>query len=133
MHAPPPSHNHVHNFADEETATYWNIRAQIALRDQLLKRPNFNVAKNVIFFLGDGMSIPTVAAARIYKGQLNNRTGEEEELSFEGFPYTGLSKVSDRLHLSYANGGKHRYGTRAESMCWRHTSWIYNAAIKVYI
>lgn len=38
-------------------------------------------------FLGDGMSIPTLAAARVMKGN------ENEQLSFEKFPYTGLSKV----------------------------------------
>ncbi|CAH1108440.1 unnamed protein product [Psylliodes chrysocephalus] len=46
-----------------------------------------DVAKNVILFLGDGMSIPTVAATRMYIG------GEEELLSFDKFPYTGLSKT----------------------------------------
>lgn len=54
---------------------------------------NNNKAKNVIMFLGDGMSIATVTAARIYKGQLENMTGEEQRLSWEKFPYTGLSKV----------------------------------------
>lgn len=53
-----------------------------------------DVAKNVIMFLGDGMSLPTLTAARIYLGQLNNGSGEEQYLSFERFPYTALSKVS---------------------------------------
>lgn len=44
-------------------------------------------AKNIIFFLGDGMSLTTVAAARMYLG------GEEKSLSFEEFPHFGLSKV----------------------------------------
>jgi len=52
-------------------------------------------AKNVILFLGDGMSLSTVAAARIHKGQLKGNTGEEDALSFEKFPYTGLSRVSN--------------------------------------
>lgn len=55
---------------------------------------NYGVAKNVIFFLGDGMSITTLTSARIYMGQLANKTGENEMLSFEKFPFTGLSKVS---------------------------------------
>lgn len=45
-------------------------------------------------FLGDGMSIPTLAATRVYIGQQNNQTGEEVELSFDKFPHTALSKVS---------------------------------------
>lgn len=39
------------------------------------------------------MSIATITAARIYQGQLQNKTGEENKLFFEKFPYTGLSKV----------------------------------------
>lgn len=61
---------------------------------------NNNKAKNVIMFLGDGMSIATVTAARIYKGQLENMTGEEQRLSWEMFPYTGLSKVRVVLGIS---------------------------------
>ncbi|CAC5414963.1 E3.1.3.1 [Mytilus coruscus] len=44
-------------------------------------------------FLGDGMGISTVTAARIYKGQLNGQTGEEAEMTFETFPYTGFIKT----------------------------------------
>lgn len=39
------------------------------------------------------MSIPTVTAARIRLGQLKGRHGEESQLSFEKFPYVGLSKT----------------------------------------
>lgn len=52
-----------------------------------------NTAKNVILFLGDGMSLTTITAARIYKGQLQNTSGESGHLSFEKFPFTGISKV----------------------------------------
>lgn len=77
----------------EKTAEFWRKNAQIALNDQVLKQLNRNVAKNVILFLGDGMSIPTVTAARIYQGQQNGNRGEESLLSFEKFPHVGLSKV----------------------------------------
>ncbi|MBP6299074.1 MAG: alkaline phosphatase [Arenimonas sp.] len=50
-------------------------------------------AKNIILFVGDGMSLTTVAAARIYEGQLRKQTGEENQLSFEKFPYTAFSKT----------------------------------------
>lgn len=50
-------------------------------------------AKNVIFFVGDGMGVSTVTAARILEGQLEGRTGEENSLSFERFPRLALSKV----------------------------------------
>ena len=50
-------------------------------------------AKNVILFVGDGMGISTVTAARILEGQLAGRTGEENRLSFEDMPYAALSKT----------------------------------------
>ncbi len=51
-------------------------------------------AKNVILFIGDGMGMSTVTAARILQGQINNPAGgEENKLSFETFPFTGLSKT----------------------------------------
>ena len=43
--------------------------------------------------MGDGMSVATITASRIYKGQLENKTGEEQQLFFETFPFVGLSKV----------------------------------------
>ncbi|MEE4277418.1 MAG: alkaline phosphatase [Halieaceae bacterium] len=50
-------------------------------------------AKNVILFLGDGMGVSTVTAARILAGQQAGNPGEENRLSFETFPFTGLSKT----------------------------------------
>jgi alkaline phosphatase len=50
-------------------------------------------AKNIILFVGDGMSITTVTAARILAGQQAGQSGEEHLLSFEQFPYTALSKT----------------------------------------
>ena len=51
-------------------------------------------AKNVILFIGDGMGISTLTAARILKGQLSGKHGEEEELHFEKFPNMALIKVN---------------------------------------
>ncbi len=50
-------------------------------------------AKNVILFLGDGMNLSTVTAARILEGQQRGETGEENSLSFELLPYTAFSKT----------------------------------------
>ena len=50
-------------------------------------------AKNVILFLGDGMSLTTVAAARIRAGQLAGQPGEEHSLSWEHFPHTAFSRT----------------------------------------
>jgi alkaline phosphatase len=50
-------------------------------------------SRNVILFLGDGMGISTVTAARILAGQLQGHPGEEHALSFESFPNVALIKT----------------------------------------
>lgn len=50
-------------------------------------------AKNVILFVGDGMGVSTVTAARILEGQLKGMQGEENNLSFDMFPFTGFAKT----------------------------------------
>ncbi|WP_440877370.1 alkaline phosphatase [Thalassotalea sp. PLHSN55] len=50
-------------------------------------------AKNVILFVGDGMGVSTVTAARILEGQQKGMMGEENRLSFESFPFAGLAKT----------------------------------------
>ena len=49
--------------------------------------------RGVILFLGDGMGVSTVTAARIFAGQLAGGMGEEHSLSFEGFPHVALVKT----------------------------------------
>ena len=50
-------------------------------------------AKNVILFVGDGMGISTITAARILAGQLEGEMGEEHQLSFETMPFSGFVKT----------------------------------------
>ncbi|BBM01430.1 alkaline phosphatase [Microbulbifer sp. GL-2] len=50
-------------------------------------------AKNIILFVGDGMGISTVTAARILAGQQQGLEGEEHQLSFEKMPFAGLVKT----------------------------------------
>lgn len=89
---------------DDETSTvFWQKRAQNLLRMHINKERNENIAKNVIFFLGDGMSIPTITAARIYLGQKHGTNGEDYHLSFESFPYVGLSKVRAVPNFHFQN------------------------------
>ena len=75
---------------DGETAAWWfrDGAAQAAQRGAMQGR-----AKNVIVFLGDGMSLTTVAAARILEGQRKGGSGEENRLAWETFPATALSKT----------------------------------------
>ena len=59
-------------------------------------RPHFEgkkKAKNIILFVGDGMGVSTVTAARILEGQMKGMQGEENNLSFDMFPFTGLAKT----------------------------------------
>ena len=50
-------------------------------------------AKNIILFVGDGMSIPTITAARIYAGQQRGLDGESYTLAMDTLPYMALSKT----------------------------------------
>ncbi|OUS00334.1 alkaline phosphatase [Gammaproteobacteria bacterium 42_54_T18] len=50
-------------------------------------------AKNVILFVGDGMGVSTITAARILEGQRKGMLGEENSLSFEKFPFSGFAKT----------------------------------------
>lgn len=46
-----------------------------------------------------GMGVPTVTAARMLKGQLGGRSGEETDLVMDTFPHLALSKVRGDCHL----------------------------------
>ncbi len=50
-------------------------------------------AKNVILFVGDGMGISTITAARIYTGQSKGLDGESYQLAMEKLPYSAFSKT----------------------------------------
>ena len=52
-------------------------------------------AKNVVFFLGDGMGVSTLTTARVHKGQQRAGMvgGEQEKLVFEQFPHLGQSAL----------------------------------------
>lgn len=50
-------------------------------------------AKNVILFIGDGMGISTITAARIFDGQSQGKKGEEHQLAFDSFENLALIKT----------------------------------------
>ena len=54
---------------DNEDMNYWREKGTSELERAINLQMNENVAKNIILFIGDGMSLPTVAAARTYKSQ----------------------------------------------------------------
>jgi alkaline phosphatase len=71
----------------------WYREAQQRVAGNRQRLPATGTARNVILFVGDGMGMSTVTAARIYAGQLTGASGEEHNLSFESFPYTGLART----------------------------------------
>ena len=81
----------------------WYAAGKAAVEKTEELRPSARKAKNIIFFVGDGMGISTITAARILAAQQPNiidasntqlgRSGEENSLSFELFPYLALSKT----------------------------------------
>ncbi|MEY5015135.1 MAG: hypothetical protein RIS92_1493, partial [Verrucomicrobiota bacterium] len=73
---------------DSSTAKLQELRA-------LSNRLPATRARNVILFIGDGMGVSTVTAARILEGQEIKKSafGEENLLSFEQFPNVALSRT----------------------------------------
>ncbi|XP_052751511.1 membrane-bound alkaline phosphatase-like [Galleria mellonella] len=104
----------------EQSARYWVDEAQAGIKSRLQLNKIEGKARNIVMFLGDGMSVPTLAAARTLLGQREGRTGEESQLSFEAFPSVGLSKTycvnqqipdSACTATAYLCGVKGNYGT----------------------
>ena len=89
--------------APHSDRTTWYAAAKAAVDKNAALKQNTRPAKNVILFIGDGMGISTVTAARILAGQQPNiinagnttpgSSGEENSLSFELFPHLALSKT----------------------------------------
>ncbi|XP_065363914.1 membrane-bound alkaline phosphatase-like [Calliphora vicina] len=115
-HLRPIKINKSHTNPNELEPDYWFDNAQQYLREKLQRQNNLNnkKAKNIILFLGDGMSIHTVTAARSYIRDAS------EQLAFEKFPYVGLSKTfcvdkqvpdSASTATGYLSGVKGNYGT----------------------
>ncbi len=76
-----------------ESREQWYSDGRRAVEEAKRLRPLPGRAKNVILFVGDGMGIATVTAARILQGQRRGESGEENRLSFERLPYVALSKT----------------------------------------
>lgn len=76
-----------------ESVQDWYNAGRQFVEDGRAQRPVMRPARNVILFVGDGMGVSTVTAARILEGQLRGKPGEENFLSFERFPHVALSKT----------------------------------------
>ncbi|GFS04515.1 alkaline phosphatase [Elysia marginata] len=79
-------------YAHELEPNYWYDHAEQQLQ-AILRARQEGVAKNVILFLGDGMGVSTATGGRIWAGQQRGLRGEEYELSWDKFAFTGFSKT----------------------------------------
>ncbi|MFC7291183.1 alkaline phosphatase [Hirschia litorea] len=88
----------IASFGDREAVTpsqsadSYYVSAAAAIQSKLEKR-DVKPAKNVILFIGDGMGISTITAARIYAGQQKGVDGESYHLAMDSLPYSALSKT----------------------------------------
>ncbi|MCF2863890.1 Alkaline phosphatase precursor [Pseudoalteromonas sp. THAF3] len=80
---------------DVQTNSQWyqTDKNKLNEKQQLANQQKLTKAKNVILFVGDGMGVSTLTAARILQGQNNGKMGEEGYLSFEKFPYSAQVKT----------------------------------------
>lgn len=74
----------------KESSWYTDAKTSVINKTQ---QTTTTKAKNVILFVGDGMGISTLTAARILEGQMQGKSGEEGYLSFETFPYSAQVKT----------------------------------------
>jgi len=68
-------------------------------RQELSKVRSQSLAKNVIFFVGDGMGVSTVTAARIFS------QGVDGQLMIDRFPFTALSKTYTSDYITPDSAG----------------------------
>ena len=71
----------------------WFVAGRQSVAEIAASLPSTAPARNVILFVGDGMGVSTVTAARILEGQRRGDPGEENRLSFETLPHLALSKT----------------------------------------
>lgn len=75
----------------QSTDAYYQSAA--AAIDARITERGAKPAKNVILFIGDGMGVSTITAARIYAGQSMGVDGESYRLAMDTLPWAALSKT----------------------------------------
>lgn len=87
LHPLPENFAYMKIHEAELESQFWQTLGKKIVKDNLNKPLKKVVAKNVILFLGDGLSMATTTATRSFQGDPNQR------LSYEAFPFTGMSKT----------------------------------------
>jgi alkaline phosphatase len=88
-----------------ESPAGWYQDGQGLVAQRHAQRKSSPSARNIILFVGDGMSFSTVAAARILEGQLRGESGESNLLYFENFPHTAFAKTYNTNRQSPDSAG----------------------------
>jgi alkaline phosphatase len=78
--------------APVQAADSYFVKASAAVKARAAERAP-KQARNVILFVGDGMGIATITAARIYAGQRKGVDGESYQLAMEKLPWSAFSKT----------------------------------------
>nr|XP_046910234.1 alkaline phosphatase, tissue-nonspecific isozyme-like isoform X2 [Dermatophagoides farinae] len=85
--------------SNHKDPVYWRELSRNALYHSktFLSDDDIKQAKNVIIFLGDGMGMPSISAARLLKRQITNKN--DDHLVFEQFDHTALIQT---YNIDYA-------------------------------
>lgn len=78
--------------AEEDTAAY-RAQGEAELARLKAEPAPSTRARNVIVFIGDGMGVSTLTAARIFAGQAMGRDGESHQTAMDSLGYTALVKT----------------------------------------
>jgi alkaline phosphatase len=78
--------------APVQAADSYYVKGAAAVKGRAAERAP-KKARNVILFVGDGMGISTITAARIYAGQRQGLDGESYQLAMEKLPWSAFSKT----------------------------------------
>ena len=106
-----PGNDSSLSFNEKQVSSEWYQQGEAvvaAAKEQQIVNEK-GAAKNVILFVGDGMGISTVTAARILAGQMQGLDGEEYQLSFEKMPFSGLVKTYNTNQQTPDSAGIRRH------------------------
>ncbi|OAD61882.1 Alkaline phosphatase, tissue-nonspecific isozyme [Eufriesea mexicana] len=98
------------------------IRASAASSSVSGTTPPGGVARGVVLFVGDGMGMSTLTAARILSGQRHGNTGEETQLAWDSFPAVALARTATKGRSS--SNGSHESAKRAVHQAWQQASQV---------
>lgn len=76
-----------------QAADSYFVEARADLEARLRTQPVTGRARNIILFIGDGMGVSTLTAARIHQGQEAGRDGESTWTAMDRLPYSALVRT----------------------------------------